>query len=300
MGKEKILVFGGTGAQGGSVIDYLLKDGGYDVVTVTRDVTKDAAKKLEERGVKVVRGDLKDKESLRNAFLGVAYVFLVTAPDWKKMDSGVEEEEGRNVIDVAKESQHVKHFIFSSLENVDKLVKGKYKVPHFDSKGRISEYLQQSGLAYSNVLISFYDQNLLRPMGFMKKNDKGELVLSIPLPDHVKLDVFDISQLGSIVLHILKHHEDWNGKSLGVCEGSYTGPEIAGIFSKVLGRNVVFQGADPESAKKFVGEEFANMFKFYVDFEGKIRDAKKCREINPNLHSLEEFIKIHSDHFKNL
>ncbi len=57
-GKKIITVFGATGSQGGSVVDIFLADpklkSDWSVRAVTRDTTKDSAKKLQSRGAEVV------------------------------------------------------------------------------------------------------------------------------------------------------------------------------------------------------------------------------------------------------
>jgi uncharacterized protein YbjT (DUF2867 family) len=57
-GKKLITVFGATGKQGGAVVDTFLNDGKlkgqFAVRGVTRDATKDSAKKLQSLGVEVV------------------------------------------------------------------------------------------------------------------------------------------------------------------------------------------------------------------------------------------------------
>lgn len=56
--KKTLVVFGGTGGQGGSVVKTLLKDPKmmeeWNIRAITRDVSKPAAKSLEEKGVEVV------------------------------------------------------------------------------------------------------------------------------------------------------------------------------------------------------------------------------------------------------
>jgi uncharacterized protein YbjT (DUF2867 family) len=56
--KKTIVVFGGTGGQGGSVVKTLLKDpkmmAEWKIKAVTRDVTKTAAKALAEKGVEMI------------------------------------------------------------------------------------------------------------------------------------------------------------------------------------------------------------------------------------------------------
>lgn len=62
-----IVVTGATGAQGGSVVDALLKDPSkWKVRAVTRNTTSDAAKKLAEKGVEVVKCDLGNKFTICN------------------------------------------------------------------------------------------------------------------------------------------------------------------------------------------------------------------------------------------
>ena len=70
-GKKIITVFGATGGQGGSVADIFLKDpklnSEWTVRAVTRDVTKDSAKKLQSAGAEVVSVSLVQTRSLHLA-----------------------------------------------------------------------------------------------------------------------------------------------------------------------------------------------------------------------------------------
>lgn len=64
---KPILVTGATGKQGGAVIDALLaspfsKD--FTILGVTRNAESVSAKKLIERSVKIVKGDLNDVEAI--------------------------------------------------------------------------------------------------------------------------------------------------------------------------------------------------------------------------------------------
>ena len=58
MTQQTITVVGGTGAQGGGVVDALLASGQYAVRVVSRNAASKSAKALEKRGVRVVKGDL--------------------------------------------------------------------------------------------------------------------------------------------------------------------------------------------------------------------------------------------------
>lgn len=106
-----LVVLGATGNQGGSVINSILGDATaksmFKIRAITRDTTKPKAKALADRGAEVVAADLADKESLARAFEGAYAVFSVT-DYWAKMSKAVEVEQGKNVADAAKVSNHAK------------------------------------------------------------------------------------------------------------------------------------------------------------------------------------------------
>jgi len=119
--KKIITVFGATGAQGGSVAKIFLNDprlkDEWTVRAVTRDVTKDAAKKLADDGAEVVAADLNDKASLVKALTGAHTAFAVTNY-WEKMDAKHEFQQGKDLADAAKEAG-VEHYVWSSLLNIN-------------------------------------------------------------------------------------------------------------------------------------------------------------------------------------
>lgn len=62
---------------GSSVLNAVLADGTFTPRAVTRDPSSEKAAKLVARGIKVVKGDLWDKNSLVNAMNGCEAVFGV-------------------------------------------------------------------------------------------------------------------------------------------------------------------------------------------------------------------------------
>jgi uncharacterized protein YbjT (DUF2867 family) len=75
---ELIVITGGTGKQGGSVIDAFLNDPNFKIRATTRDPTSAAAQALREKGVEVVHGDIDDQVSLERAFEGANIVYAMT------------------------------------------------------------------------------------------------------------------------------------------------------------------------------------------------------------------------------
>jgi uncharacterized protein YbjT (DUF2867 family) len=56
--KPLIVVLGATGAQGGSVVRSLLKNGGFRIRGVTRDLLSEKSQDLSKLGIEMVKGTL--------------------------------------------------------------------------------------------------------------------------------------------------------------------------------------------------------------------------------------------------
>ena len=69
MPKQTIAVLGALGGQGGSVINTFLQDQSFNIRGVTRSADSDAAKSLQDRGVEVIPGNVKEPKSLTTALV---------------------------------------------------------------------------------------------------------------------------------------------------------------------------------------------------------------------------------------
>ena len=91
-----LVVFGATGNQGGSLVDYVVNDPElsrqFKVRGVTRDPSKPAAQTLQKKGVEIVKGDADDTESVEHAVKGAHTIFAMTATVY---DDQLEERELR-------------------------------------------------------------------------------------------------------------------------------------------------------------------------------------------------------------
>ncbi|KAM0351700.1 hypothetical protein ACHAPU_002710 [Fusarium lateritium] len=142
-----IAVTGATGNQGGGVVRALLaSDQKWHVRAVTREVTSSRAQSLlnefpqevQAGRLELSQGDLSDLDSLLAAFNGAHGVFAVTN-DMTTENAVVNEqvEAGRNMVLAAKKTG-VKHFVFSSLPDMDKATGGKFPgIHHMNNKHEI-------------------------------------------------------------------------------------------------------------------------------------------------------------------
>ncbi len=140
--KKKILVTGATGAQGGSVADFLLKSGNYSVRALTRDAGSEKALNLKDKGAEIAEGNMEDVNSLMDAMKDCYGVFGVTS-FWEHFQK--EFEHGKNLVDAVSKS-NIEHFVFSTLPNVKKISDDKYEAPHLDLKAELEEYSKSKDL----------------------------------------------------------------------------------------------------------------------------------------------------------
>jgi uncharacterized protein YbjT (DUF2867 family) len=151
MEKKIIAVVGATGLQGKGVVNALIKDGSFKVRAITRNPDK-----YQGNADEVVQGDLTALESLTNAFKDAHGVFVVTN-FWEGAD---ELAQGKTAVQAAKNAG-VKHFVWSTLPNVEKISNGKFDVPHFTGKAKVDALIKNSGFEYYTfVQPPFYFQNL--------------------------------------------------------------------------------------------------------------------------------------------
>jgi len=101
---QTIAVVGSTGMLG-TPVTKILKQQGYSVTAVARDMSK-AQRKLGAE-IYLLKGDLQDRASLRTAFADVDFVYLSlnTQPGEEKMDFKTEIDGIRNVIEAAKSAR---------------------------------------------------------------------------------------------------------------------------------------------------------------------------------------------------
>ena len=173
MGKKIVSVVGATGAQGGSVIDALLKEGSYSIRAITRNPQSENAKSLAAKGIEVIKADVNDLASLETAFQGSYAIYAVTnffepfSQYGPQKAVEVESEQGMNIAKAAASTSTLQHYIWSTLPNGMKISGGKYLIPHFEAKNKVDDFIRgdASLLAKTTFLwVTFYATNYYFPM----------------------------------------------------------------------------------------------------------------------------------------
>jgi uncharacterized protein YbjT (DUF2867 family) len=274
-----ILVSGATGQQGGAVARNLLERG-FAVRALTRDAEKAAARELGDLGAEVVSGDLEDRSSIDRVLDGVYGVFSVQ----QFWGIGVEGEVRQGVLlaDAAK-AAGVEHYVYSSVGSAHR----ETGIPHFDSKWEVEEHVRASGVPYTVLRPVFFMQN----WEFMREPILGG-TLPQPLAPGKPFQMIDAEDIGVFVAMAFEDPETWIGREVDIAGDELTMPEIAGTFSRVIGRNVDYFQVPWEGFEEQMGEEYTIMYRWFND-EGYEADIAALRDEYPGLISFEQYLRGH-------
>ncbi len=223
-----ILVTGATGNVGRNVVDQLVKRGA-DVRALVRDPSKADF----PAGVGVVKGDLLDVDSLRQAFSGVSSLFLLNAvvPD--------EFTQALIALNLAREAG-IERIVYLSVIHSDVYV----NVPHFAGKFGVERMIEAMGMNATILRPAYYIDNEVT----IKDVVTGYGIYPMPIGTKglAMVDARDVGEVAAIEL--LRREQSrtplpTNRINL-VGPDTLTGPAVAAIWSEVLGREIAYPGED--------------------------------------------------------
>ncbi len=238
----KTLVIGGTGTIGSQVVRNLL-DRKADVRVMTSSKEKLSTFPF---GVEGVVGNLMETQSLAPVFKNVDRVFLLTplSPDERIL--------GLNGVEAARTAQ-VKRIVYMTVHLLEDIP----DAPHFADKIPIENAIKASGIPYTFIRPSNFFQNdhwFKQPL-----MEYGIYAQPIGNTGVHRVDTRDIAEAITNALLTDGH----TGKTYNlVGPDLLTGNKTAEIYSKHLGKNVVYAGDD---LNKWAGQAVAMMPKWLVD-----------------------------------
>jgi len=265
-----ILIVGVTGVLGRETTRQLLA-AGLKVRGLTRNPAN--AEDLKKLGVEIVKGDLIDPASLKNACQGVdavlasAHQLLGTG----KYKSEIVDGDGhRALIDAAKASG-VKHFVYVSAQGT----REDHPTDFYRTKFQVEKYLKASGLSYTILrppsFMEWHVHNLLgadilktgkatiygagnNPINFISGKDIAHIaVIALTEPDRVKGRTLEIGGPDNVTRNqIAEMYSRFSGKPLkkmnvptGVMKvmGPILGP-VQPVLSRLMSFSVWTDTAD--------------------------------------------------------
>jgi len=304
--RKIIAVFGATGAQGGGLVRSILADpdGPYAARAITRKPDSEKARALADAGAEVVAADADDPSSLAPALAGAYGAFCVTN-FWEHLNA---DREGKQAAAMARATKAagVQHVVWSTLEDVRKWVPlddnrlptlyGKYKCPHFDSKGEMDKVFVEEGAPTAFLRAAFYWENFIYFGLGPRMGDDGNLVLALPLGG-ARLPGIAAEDIGKCAHGLFREGLSTIGKYTGVAGENLTGQEMAMKMGRALGRTVDFHDVPFDVFRGFGfpgAEDLGNMFEFQAmlgDEFLKARDPVRSRELDPGLLDFERWLE---------
>jgi len=304
--RKLIAIAGATGSQGSGLVRAILNDpdGGFSARAITRDVNSPKAKELARLGADVVAGDVDDLESLKRAFTGAYGAFCVTFY-WAHMSPDREIANAKALATAAK-STGIQHAIWSTLEDVRKFVpltdkrmptiQGKYKCPHFDTKGESNHFFTDLSVPVTFLQTTFYWDNLIFFGLGPKKGSDGTLAITFPMGNS-RLAGIASEDIGKCSYGIFKRGKEFVGRTVSIAGEHLTCAQMAAKLSKALGKEIRYNEVTPELYRSFGfpgADDMGNMFQFYRDFEKEFcgaRDLNAARSLNPSMQTFDQWLK---------
>lgn len=212
--RAPLLVTGSTGTVGLPLVRTLLRAG-----APVRAAARHPPSGIE--AVQPVRFDFTDPTTFDAAFTGVEVMFLVRPPALARPD--------RDLIPALRHAAALglRHVVFLSVQGAERLP----LLPH----ARIERWLRGSGLGWTFLRASFFDQNLLTVHGDQIRQ-RGELVLPAGRGRTAFVDAEDVADVAAHALLQPDRHRDRAYTVTGAEALSYG--EVAGIMTAVLGRPI--------------------------------------------------------------
>src|SRR5215207_2589118 len=278
-GGRLILVSGATGQQGGAVVRNLLERG-FGVRALTRDPAKPAGRELADLGAEAVSGDLEDRASIEHVLQDVHGVFSVQ----QFFEAGYEGEvrQGVQLADAAKEAG-VDHYVYSSVGSAHR----ETGIPHFESKWEVEEHVRASGVPYTVLRPVFFMQN----WEFMREPILGG-TLPQPLDPDKPFQMIDADDIGVFAAMAFENPDRWIGREVDIAGDELTMLEIAGTFSRVIGRNVDYFQVPWGGFEEQMGEEYTIMYRWFDD-QGYEANIAALRDEYPGMSSFEQYLRGH-------
>lgn len=254
---SKVLaVFGATGQQGSSVIEYVLNDPElsiqYQLRAITRDASSSKAQYLRSKNVEVVAGDVTDWSSLVTALTNVHTIFAMTPGAFGPDALDNEYNQAKTIADVALE-QGVSYIIFSTLPPVHKISNGKYtSLTAFDAKAKAEAYIRSLPIQSAFYCPGSFMENFLGMSALVPQQaSDGIWVLARHVKPTTQFPLIDAtSDTGKFVGAILADPSKYEGKRICAATKLYSMDEMTSIMAKVTGQKVIYEQITLEESTK--------------------------------------------------
>jgi uncharacterized protein YbjT (DUF2867 family) len=273
-----ILVSGATGLQGGAVLRHLTACR-FPVRVLARDPDSEPARRIRGAGIEVVRGDMTDRDSLRQALDGVDGVFAMATSFEKGLEAEV--AQGATLGDAAK-AAGVRHYIYSSVGGADR----DSGILHFETKTRIEAHLRGLELPLTILRPVFFYENFNR-YAMQQVGDAYEI--RMPMGSQTALQMIAVDDVGAFVTLAFGQRDEWIGRELEIAGDQLTMAQIAETIQTYSHVHTDFVEVPTEEVRAY-NEDIARMYA-YFEREGYQADLLQLRRMLPDLTTFAEWLE---------
>lgn len=244
MRKNKILVTGATGAQGGAVVEAFLL-GGWSVRALVRNPDREDARALAARDVELAIGNFGDRASLVEACSGADAVFSV-------QPAVVGEVENATSLAEAARTAGVRIMIHTSVSTTgwreglppEKATASKH---YWDCKEAAERIMLDGGFETVSILKpAFMMENFLPPKvaGMFPDMANREIVMALPLDK--PFPAVATRDIGAAAYAVATRPGDFNGRSVELAGDALTISDYGRIIGEAIGAPVKVQSLPAE------------------------------------------------------
>lgn len=280
---DLIAVVGATGKQGGAVVDALLERGAA-VRALTRDAGSERARALVARGVEVVVADAEDPTAMRAALDGVSALSLMTTFSGADGPQG-ETRRGVTLVEAARDTG-VPFVVQSSVGGAERGT----GIPHFESKRRVEEALEASGVPHAFVRPVFFMENL----GYqLPAAGADEAVVRMPMPGDVPLQLVAVVDIGRVVAALVSDPERAVGTAVEIAGDELTLEQIVAQITAASGVPTRFEELPVDA----LDDDRGSMFRWFSTLPAYEADFAATRALDPQVLTFAEWLATRrSDH----
>ena len=231
-------IFGGTGVTGSQVVR-ALKAKGADFTCIVRD--PDAAKEKIGGDIKFRKGDLSDKESLKQALDGLETLFLLTghSPMLKDLEF--------NAIEVAKEAG-VGYLVKAS--GSEKGIRPDAPSKIIQMHYHIEEAVKSCGIKWAITRPNYFMSNLMSMAEPIAKMGK----LITPFPLNAEISMIHPADVGEASAEVIVN-QDYAGEAYFMTGALVTIGDALNEISKAVGREIEYVNVTLEQMEQAMLEK---------------------------------------------
>ncbi|MDQ1551359.1 MAG: hypothetical protein QOD50_781, partial [Actinomycetota bacterium] len=207
---------------------------------------------------------------LESVLKGVDGVFAMSTPG---DGTDVEVASGIAIADAASRTG-VPHVVFSTVGGAER----NTGIAHFESKRRVEEHIESLGLHATFLRPVFFMENLT---GFGVGVEEGSVVVRLPLPDGIPLQMVAVRDIGKAAAAILKGGTAVEGASVEIGGDSLTGAQIATAIGEHLGLPSRYEAIPLEAVASY--GDTADMFRWFAETPAYQADFAVTKALVPDV-----------------